>query len=176
MNTKLMDIEQPCRLRKHLIVNSTVSNPGDGAPRNELDLQACAVVHFSSEHPDHPIDHLFDADAGPGASKWLSARRNTPETILLVFDEPMNISRCAFEAEDRDFERTQEVCAEYLAGDATSYRRAFIQEFNFSPSGAIYQNESIAMTLSDVRRLRLTIRPHKSGHGFATLTSLRLYR
>lgn len=174
-----MNIEeprQPPQLRKLLVGKSAEPRFRDPASGNEIDVSACAVVHFSSEHPEYPVDYLFDGYSGPGATKWMSARRNSPETILLIFDEPTNISNCAFEAEERDIARTQEVCAEYVAGDNRSYGRSFIQEFNFSPDGATYQNEFIAVDLRDVRRFRLSIRPDKSGHGFASLTTLRLFR
>ena len=40
--------------------------------------------------------------AGEGASRWVAKRRDKAGMILLVFDEPMDISHCAFEAEERE--------------------------------------------------------------------------
>jgi hypothetical protein len=132
-------------------------------------------VHFSSEHPEHPIDHLFDGTSGEGAATWEGGRRDRAETILLVFDQPRDIARCAFEAEERELLRTQEVCAEYLAENADTYRQCFIQEFNFSPNGATYQRELITVNLRAVSRFRLTVLSDKSRKGTVSLTSLRLY-
>ena len=143
---------------------------------NELDLRACATVHFSSEHPEHPVDHVFDGTSGEGATKWIGGRRDRAETILLVFDEPTDIARCAFEAEERELMRTQEVCAEYLVEGADTYRQCFIQEFNFSPRGATYQSELITVNLRAVTRFRFTVLSDKSRRGTVSLTALRLYR
>ena len=170
-----MNSDQPRLLRKLLLSELPPQEPGDPAAENEIDVRACATVHFSSEHPDHPVDHLFDGTSGEGATKWVGTRRDRAETILLVFDEPMDIARCAFEAEERELVRTQEVCAEYLVENGDTYRRCFIQEFNFSPGGATYQRELISVNLRAVRKFRLTVLADKSRRGTVSLTALRLY-
>ena len=113
--------------------------------------------------------------AGAGARRWVAGRRDKPESILFVFDAPVDIAQCAFEAEEREVARTQVVCAEYLAENAGTYRPCFIQEFNFSPGGATYQRESIAVNLHAVSRFRLTVKADKGGQGTPSLTTLRLY-
>lgn len=147
----------------------------DDAIANELDLRACSDVYFSSEHPEHPVDRLFDGRSGEGASKWIAGRRDRSETVLLIFDEPVNIAHCAFEAEEREISRTQQVTAEYLVTSGDTYRQCFIQEFNFSPDGAVYQRELIELDLRSVRRLRFTILADKRGRGVPSLTALRLF-
>lgn len=142
---------------------------------NEIDLRSCAQVHFSSEHSQHPIEHLFDGGVGEGASRWVGGRRNRAETILLEFDEPVDIARCAFEAEEREIARTQQVTAEYLLANADVYRQCFIQEFNFAPEGATYQRELIELNLRGVRRLRFTVLADKSARGVPSLTALRVF-
>lgn len=161
-------------LRKRLIDASTpLATPS--AIANELDLRACAQVHFSSEHPQHPVDHLFDGSTGEAASRWVGGRRDRPETILLVFDQPMNLSRCAFEVVEREVTRTQQVTAEYLLVKEDAYRTGFVQEFNFSPDGATHQRELIELNLRGVCRFRLTVLADKSGRGVPSLTALRLF-
>lgn len=163
-------------LRRLLIDDATIADP-TGTPRiaTELDLLTCARAHCSSQHSEHPVDHLFDGWAGPGASRWVGGRRNRPETILLVFDEPMDIARCAFEAEEREIARTQQLTAECLLVGGDVYQRCFIQEFNFSPDGATYQRELIDLNLRGVCRLRFTILADKSGRGVPSLTALRVF-
>ncbi len=170
-----MKSEELGALRKHLIGDMPLPEAERFPSANELDLRSCATVHFSSEHSEHPIDHLFDHHSGLGATKWVAGRRDRAETILFVFDGPRDISHCAFEAEECKFVRTQEVRAEFLAEDDGVYHQSFIQEFNFSPDGANYQREFIPVDLRAVRRFRLTVRADKSGRGVASLTVLRLF-
>ena len=167
-----MSSDQPAVLRKLLLSEAPKDLSGAG---DEIDLRACATLHFSSAHPDHPVDHLFDGHTGEGATRWVSGRRDRSETILLVFDEPTDITRCAFEAEERELVRTQEVCAEYLSGNSDTYRQCFVQEFNFSPEGATYQSELITVNLRAVTRFRFTVLSDKSRRGIVSLTALRLY-
>jgi hypothetical protein len=176
-STKLngMNTNQPRVLRKLLIADPIVEHSTRLALTTELDLRACAELRISSEHPDHPIEHLFDGSAGEGASRWIAGRADKPGTILLVFDDPTDIAQCAFEAEERELARTQQVIAEYLVATGDTYRQCFIQEFNFSPRGATYQRELIELNLRAVRRLRFTVLADKSGCGTASLTALRLY-
>jgi hypothetical protein len=162
-------------LRKRLIDASMAGYSRDSAIASEINLRSCAEVRFSSEHSEHPIDHLFDGNLGAGASRWIGGRRDQAETILLVFDEPMDIARCAFEAEEREVARTQQVTAEYLMERGDTYRQCFIQEFNFAPEGATYQRELIDLDLRGVRRLRFTLLADKSGRGTPSLTALRLF-
>jgi hypothetical protein len=170
-----MKTDESLTLRKCLIDESTAADACHSAIANELDLRSCAQVHFSSEHPLHPIDHLFDGSTGEAATRWVGGRRGSPETILLVFDQPMNIGRCAFEAVEREIVRTQQVTAEYLLTGDEAYRTGFVQEFNFSPDGATHQRELIVLNLRGVCRLRFTILADKSGRGVPSLTALRLF-
>jgi hypothetical protein len=170
-----MNTQESLTFRKFRIPETGADDFSHPVIANEIDLRSCAEVHFSSEHPEHPIEHLFDGSAGAGSSKWVGGRRDRPETILLRFDEPMNIARCAFEAEERELARTQQVIAECLLSGSDVYRQCFIQEFNFSPDGATYQRELIDLNLRGVRRFRFTILADKSGLGVPSLTALRFF-
>jgi len=143
--------------------------------RAELDLAAGATIYYSSENREHPVEHMIDGSSGRGASRWIAARRDTTEQLVLQFHAPADISRIEFEVEEAQLERTQEVTAEYSMDGGETYRRAFVQEYTFSPHGSTYQRECLAVQLRGVTQLRLTIVPHKGGSGAATLTSLRLY-
>jgi len=165
----------PFTMRKFLLDESVAAAARDSAMPNEIDLRSCAQVHFSSEHPQHPVDHLFDGSGGETSSGWVGGRRDRAETLLLVFDQPTNIASCAFEVVEREITRTQQVTAEYLLQDDKAYRTSFIQEFNFAPDGATHQRELMELNLRGVCRFRLTLLADKSGRGVPSLKALRLF-
>ncbi|HKD39985.1 MAG TPA: hypothetical protein VKB87_06810 [Myxococcaceae bacterium] len=74
----------------------------------EIDIAACATVAYSSEDRDHPVENLFDGHSGPGGTRWLSARPDTIERIVVEFDHPQTISRLVYEVEETVRERTQQ--------------------------------------------------------------------
>ena len=159
------------QLRKRLLKDARLL----AAPSTELDVKAGATVAYSSEQPDHPVDNIFDGRDGPHGTFWASASTDTTETILLEFDQPQNISRLIFEAEERRVERTQEVRLEVSSDGGNSFRQLLVQEFVFSPAGATFQREDLRLSAVGVSHLRLTIVPHKNGSGRAAITSLRLF-
>jgi hypothetical protein len=148
---------------------------GSGRGAGEIDIASCATVAYSSEDPAHPVEHLLDGHSGPGATRWMSARPDTTEHIVIEFDRPQAISRLVYEVEETMRERTQEVRVEVSEDGGRSYRQILVQEYNFSPGGATYQREEQRVNLRQVTHLRLTIVPNKSGSGTATLTTLRLF-
>jgi hypothetical protein len=118
---------------------------------------------------------MLDGRCGPGATRWISARPDTVEHIVVEFDRPQEISRLVYEVEEAMRQRTQEVRVEVSEDGGRSYRQILVQEYNFSPGGATYQREEQRFNLLQVTHLRFTIVPNKSGSGTATLTALRLF-
>lgn len=161
------------RLRKRLLAESGSSS----APRSrdEIDLVACATILYSSEDPHHPIEHLLDGRSGRGATRWSSARENTVEEIVIQFDQPEDVLRLVFDAEECEVQRTQQVTMEFSTDGGKTYRAAFVQEYTFSPAGSTYQREDLSIDLREVTHLRLIVVPNKGGTGRASLTSLRLF-
>jgi F5/8 type C domain len=151
----------------------------DGATRaraaDEVDIASCATIAYSSENPVHPVEHLLDGRSGPGATRWISARSDVIEQIVVEFDQPQTISRLVYEVEEAVRERTQEVRVEVSEDGGRTYRQLLVQQYTFSPGGATYQREEQRLNLHQVSHLRLTIVPNKNGSGTATLTSLRLF-
>src|SRR4029450_10785500 len=99
-----------------------VSDPNSSRPRkrqlevdgvmsaravDEVDIASCATIAYSSEDPDHPAEHLLDGRSGPGATRWISARPDVIEQIVVEFDRPQTISRLAYEGEEGVREGTQ---------------------------------------------------------------------
>jgi hypothetical protein len=142
---------------------------------DEIDIVATATIAYSSEDPAHPIEHVFDGYRGPGATRWISARDNTVEHVVIEFDRPQVISRLSYEVEEHAVERTQEVRGEISDDAGRTYRQIFVQDYTFSPQGATYQHEEQRFDRVQVGYLRLTIVPNKNGSGRATLTTLRLF-
>jgi hypothetical protein len=160
------------RLRKRPLHADAEANAGAAG---EIDIADCATIAYSSEHPDHPVEHLLDGNSGPGATRWISARADTIEHILAEFDQPQAISRLVYDVEEAERERTQEVRVAVSQDEGRTYRQILVQEYTFSPGGATYQREEQRFSLCRVSHLRLTIVPNKNGSGTATLTALRLF-
>ena len=167
-----MDRIDTSRVRKHLIGehSSTVDETS-----GEIDISRHATLAYSSEDPNHPLEHLIDGRCGPGATRWASARPNATERIVLEFDHPQRISRLVYEVEESGRARTQQVRVEVSADDGRTYRQVLAQDYTFSPQGATFQHEDLRLELPAITRLRLTIVPNKDGSGVASLTSLRLF-
>jgi hypothetical protein len=118
---------------------------------------------------------MLDGCSGPGATRWVSARPDTVEHIVIEFDRPQAISRLAYEVEEEMRERTQQVRAEVSEDSGRTYRQIFAQDYTFSPRGATYQREEQSFNRVQASHLRLTIVPNKNGPGSATLTALRVF-
>jgi hypothetical protein len=167
-----MDRTDSPRLRKHLMSEqSSLSPEGPG----EIDIGSQATLAYSSEDPNHPLEHLIDGHSGRGGTRWASARPDATERIVLEFDHSQRISRLVYEVEECLRERTQEVRVEVSADQGRTYRQVLAQDYTFSPQGATFQHEELRLDLPAITHLRLTIVPNKGGSGVATLTSLRLF-
>ena len=162
----------PSRLRKRPLEGDVATS---ARAADEIDIAGCATIAYSSEHPAHPVEHMLDGRSGPGATRWISARPDVVEHIVVEFDQPQAISRLVYEVEEALRERTQEVRVEVSEDGGRTYRQILIQEYTFSPGGATYQREEQRFNLLQASRLRLTIVPNKNGPGTATLTTLRLF-
>ena len=163
-------MQSPPRLRKRPLEANAATSATD-----EIDIAGCAAIAYTSEDPAHPVEHMLDGCCGPGAPRWMSARPDTTEHIVIEIDRPQTISGLVYEVEETTRERTQEVRVEASEDGGQSYRQILVQEYNFSPGGATYQREEQRFNLRQVTHLRLTIVPNKSGSGTATLTALRLF-
>ena len=158
-------------LRKQII------KPSPAAPipmPGEIDIAAVATVLVTSEDPDHPVDHAFDQQRGPGGGRWIAAETGD-QTLILAFDAPQTIHRILLEVEEPGVARTQELQLAVSNDGGQTYRELVRQEFNFSPPGTTFEREDWAANAECVTHLRLVIRPDKGGKPCrATITSLAL--
>jgi hypothetical protein len=162
--------QSPSRVRKRLLDAAARASPAD-----EIDIARCATIEFSSEQPNHPVEHLFDGRSGPGATRWIGGCVDETEEIVIEFDRPQPLSRLVYEVEDKECQRTQEVRVEVSEDGGRSWRQILTQEFNFSPRGATFQRQDQRFERRPASHLRLLIVPNKNGSGAATLTTLRLF-
>jgi hypothetical protein len=162
----------PSRLRKRPLEADAATSARDAG---EINIAGCSTIAYSSEDAAHPVERMLDGRSRPGATRWMSARPDTTEHMVIEFDRPQTISRLVYEVEETMRERTQEVRVEVSEDGGRSYRQILVQEYNFSPGGATYQHEEQRFNLRQVTHLRLTIVPNKSGSGTATLATLRLF-
>jgi hypothetical protein len=153
-------------LRKQIIHASPFSSPG------EIDIAAVAIVLVSSETTEHPIDHAFDGNRGPGGTRWIAGEPGE-QTVILAFDSPQVICRVALEVEEPDVARTQELRLAVSTDGGRTYRERLRQEYNFSPTGSTFEREDWEVRAENVTHLRLMIKPDKGVTGCrAMITSL----
>jgi len=160
-------------LRKQLIPTPTRTG-ARGARRaaDAKDIPALATVLVTSESPDHPVDHLFGGDDGPGGARWI-ASVDGEQSLILAFDAPQTIREVSLEVEEPHVSRTQVLTLSLSRDGGGAYRELLRQEFNFSPPGTTFQREVWNVPAEGVTHLRLTIEPDKGGMPCrATLTSL----
>jgi hypothetical protein len=158
-------------LRKHVLPAQPIV-PASPAP--EKDIATIATVLVTSEHPDHPIDHAFDGQRGPRASRWV-AGESGEQRLILAFDAPQTIRNVLVEIDEPDVSRTQEMTLSISTDGGQTYRELVRQEYTFSPPGTSREREDWLVNADDVSHLQLTIKPDKGGKACrATLTTLAL--
>jgi hypothetical protein len=138
----------------------------------EIQIADVATVQVTSEEADHPIDHAFDHNRGPGGSRWVAGAPGE-QSVTLLFDHPQTLRQIAVEVEEPEISRTQELAVLASSDGGRTYRVLVRQEFTFSPPGTSFERELWSVSADAVTHLRLEIKPDKGGRiGRATLTSL----
>ena len=156
-------------LRKQ-ITGKEQATPGP-AP-GEINIAAVATVLVTSEDPEHPVDHAFDDNRGPGGNRWIAGEPGE-QTLILAFDTPQAIRRVILEVEEPEVARTQELQLAISTDGGRTYREVLRQEYNFSPPGTTFEREEWGVQAEGVTHLRLVIQPDKGGKPCrATITSL----
>ena len=153
-------------MRKHILHPQPPPSPG------EMPVASLATIFMTSEETGHPIDCAFDAQRGPGGTRWVAG---TPgeQTVIVAFDSPQMIRYVTLEIEERDLSRTQELQLAVSTDGGESYREICRQEFNFSPGGATFEREEWTVSQANVSHVRIWIKPDKGGAPCrATLTTL----
>lgn len=167
--------ELPRTLSKRIINTADVPTAGDNqATPAAIDITAVATVIITSEHPDHPIDNIFNNPDQTGGRRWVAAEPGE-QWLILDFDTPQSIYQIVLAIEEREEQRTQELAISISRDGGHSYHEVIRQEYNFSPPGTTCEQETWSVATKPVTHLRLQITPDKSGKPCrATLCSLLL--
>jgi hypothetical protein len=156
-------------MRKRLIMptQESIRSRGEGW----LDVERAAVVEFTSEDKDGPVESAFVSREGCG---WLAATTGK-QTIRLVFDQPETIKCISLVFEENKSARTQEFVLRWSQNGGDSMQEIVRQQWNFSPPESIREVEKYQVNLSGVTVLELVIDPDISGGpARASLKNLRL--
>jgi hypothetical protein len=147
---------------------------GEGAlpePGSWLDLERLASVEITSETSEQPIEAALTPGAGAG---WQAAGPGR-QTIRIVFDQPLTLTRIRLEFAEARRERTQEFVLRWLPAGASSAQEVLRQQFNFSPPDTTRELEDYQVELAGLKALELEIVPDMNrGDARASLAALRL--
>ncbi len=157
-------------LRKQIIRD--VPRAEAASKADAKDIASIATVLVTSELPDHPVDHLFDARDGRGGTRWVAAA-DGEQAVIVAFDTPQAIREVSLEVEELDTSRTQALVLSLSRDGGRTYREVLRQEFTFSPPGTTFERESWTVPAEGVTHVRVVIQPDKgNAPRRATLTSL----
>ena len=156
-------------MRKRLITptQESIRTRGEGW----LDVERAAVVEFTSEDKDGPVESAFVSGEGRG---WRAATTGK-QTIRLVFDQPQTIKCISLVFEENHVARTQEFVLRWSQNGGNSMKEIVRQQWNFSPPASIREVEKYQVDLSGATVLELVIDPDiGGGPARASLKNLRL--
>ena len=136
-----------------------------------LDVDRLAQVEITSEAAGHPIESALLPDTGPG---WQAATGGE-QTMRLLFDAPIRLSRIRLVFDEEQHVRTQEFALRWSPDGGQSYRQLVRQQYNFSPPTTTREVEDYTVNLDRVTALELSIVPDISGgEARASLARLQL--
>ena len=125
------------RMRKRLITptREKIRTRGEGW----LDIERAAVVEFTSEDPDYPIESAFVSGEARG---WRAVAAGI-QTIRLIFDHPQNLSCVSLVFEESEAARTQEFVLRWSAAQEGTLKEIVRQQWNFSPPRPYARSKNI---------------------------------
>ena len=144
-------------MRKHIIGQSMEQAASAG--QRWVDLERRARVEITSEHPAYPIESALRPDSQPG---WQAAGPGE-QTIRLLFDAPLHLTRIRLIFHEAQQARTHEFVLRWSADGGQSYREIVRQQYTFSPPGTTREVEDYTFSLDSVTALELRIVPDISG-------------
>ena len=124
-----------------------------------LDLQRAAVVEFTSEDVDFPVESAFSSEDTLG---WRAAAPGN-QTIRLIFDHPQRLNYVSLVFEEDQIGRTQEFVLRWSSDGGSTLKEIVRQQWNFSPPETIREVEQYQVDLHDVNLLELVIKPDIGG-------------
>ncbi|UFS71022.1 discoidin domain-containing protein [Geomonas sp. RF6] len=122
-----------------------------------LDLEMLAQAELTSESPSHRLEGAL-RDGGTG---WRAAEPGE-QTVRLLFERPLRMTRILLAFREDERERTQEFLLRWSADNST-YHDIVRQQYNFSLPNSTEEVEEYTVDLSGVVALELKIVPDMSG-------------
>ena len=136
-----------------------------------LDLDRLAQVEFTSEDAAHPVEAALLPGQGAG---WRAAGPGE-QIIRLLFAEPQQLTGVHLLFVETERERTQEFVLRWSPDGGISYQEIVRQQWNFSPQGAMREEEDYRVDLYGVTVLELKVTPDiNGGAAHASLARLQL--
>lgn len=157
-------------MRKRIVSHGNkVASPMD---QNWLDLDRLAQVEITSEDAAHPIESALLL--GTGILGWQAAEPGK-QTIRLLFDAPIQLSRIRLVFDEEQHLRTQEFALLWSSDGGQSYQQLVRQQYNFSPPASTREVEDYTVNLEQVTAIELSIIPDiNGGEARASLVRLQL--
>ena len=156
-------------MRKRLITPT----PEEIRARGEgwIDIERAAVVEFTSEEKDFPVESAFISGDARG---WRAAEPGS-QTIRLIFEQPQRLRCISLVFEERETARTREFVLGWSNDEGGSLKEIVRQQWNFSPPGSVREVEKYQVDFPGVGVLELIINPDiNGGLARASLKNLRL--
>jgi hypothetical protein len=139
-------------MRKH-VIGSFDPHVAD-REQNWLGVERIAEVEVTSEHPEYPVESVFETASSSG---WRAAGPG-PQAIRIAFDTPVDIRRIRLTFNETATQRTQEFVLTWSA-DRETFQEIVRQQWTFSPDGSTQESEDYRVDLKGVSKLQIEIRP-----------------
>lgn len=134
-----------------------------------LNVADTVEVELTSEDPHCPIEGALLLDR---AKAWRAAAPG-PQSITLIWGDPIRLRRIRLVFEEQSHARTQEFVLRASTRDGV--RDIVRQQFTFAPPGTTVEREEYTMNVDGVTRLELAIVPAiDNGDAIATLSQWRI--
>ncbi|MBF0287448.1 MAG: carbohydrate-binding protein [SAR324 cluster bacterium] len=130
-----------------------------------INLESIMQVQVISEVGAYALDPISGWRAGhPGK-----------QTLRFIFKEPLKLRRIRLVFEETELERAQQFLLRWSSKSTDSYQDIITQQYNFSPSGSICEEEEYEVDLDGAVSLELQIDPDIHGsEAFASLKQIQL--
>jgi hypothetical protein len=124
-----------------------------------LPLDELAEAEISSEDPEYPIENALV----PGRTQGWRAATPGEQIIRLTFEQPRGVKQVRVVIEEHECERTQQIVLRAALYRGGPWRELVRQQYNFSPAGAVREQEDYEVNLPSVAALELSIIPDING-------------
>ncbi len=156
-------------MRKTILAARAADAKKQENERGWLDLEQNAIIEVTSEDPNFPVESALRPNGKPG---WRAAEKGE-QTIRVIFDEPIRISKIHLGFLETEAARSQEFVLRWAAASEGAMKEIVRQQWNFSPQGSTTETEEYNVNLANLLILELHIRPDMNeGKNIASLSRM----